>query len=361
MADAPTAERALPRMRRYTTLSMVAVVLLFTALIAVASPEPWLLAGVLVAGALVTVQYAFWEHLPPLWAWLPALLLSVAVWIACIGVYDGPLVAVLPALSIAQLVSIAPRRRRVLAAGLGLVPMLAPIGIVALIRPEPTWPGWVTTASFAYVAALSLILLNAYGWGLYLQLDEARRASAELAVAKERYRFATDLHDIQGHTLHVIRLKTRLAQKLLDRDPAAARAQLVEADELIGETLANTRSLAFGERRVSLASELANAGELLAAAGIRWTVDGTADAAASHELLGLVVRETTTNILRHAQPTEVTVTVAPGRLRIENDGSKDTTRPLSGLARLAERFEAEGGVLRTTRTGDRFVTDAELP
>ena len=83
--------------------------------------------------------------------------------------------------------------------------------------------------------------------------------------------------------------------------------------------------------------------------------------AAAHELFGLVVRETTTNILRHAQPTEVRVELAPGRLRIENDGSPASGRPLSGLARLAERFEAEGGALRTTRDGDRFVTEAELP
>ena len=348
-------------MRRYTTWSMVGVVAMFTVLTVLPTPGVWLQVAIGGTGALVTLQYWFWDRRPPLWALLPALLSSTALWIVSIVIGDGPLVAVLLALSIAQLVSVTPQRLRVLAGALGLVPMLAPVAVFAVLQPEETWAPWATTGVVAYVAAMSLILLNGYGWGLYLQLDEARRASAELAVAKERYRFATDLHDIQGHTLHVIRLKTQLAQKLLDRDPAAARVQLTEADQLIAETLANTRSLAFGERRVSLASELANAGELFTAAGIRWRVDDATGTAAGPELFGLVVRETTTNILRHAQPTEVIVDLAPGRLRIENDGSPTSMRPLSGLARLAERFEAEGGVLRTARTADRFVTEAELP
>ena len=185
--------------------------------------------------------------------------------------------------------------------------------------------------------------------------------SAQLAVAQERYRFAADLHDIQGHTLHVIRLKTQLAAKLMKRDPDVALAHLAEADQLIGDTLANTRSFAFGDRTVSLASELANAKELFAAAGIAWKQSGSAGVAGPHdELLGLVAREATTNILRHAQAKAVTVTVGPGWLSIANDGSPEFTRSLSGLARLAERFAAIGGTLTTSSDGGIFTTEARL-
>jgi two-component system sensor histidine kinase DesK len=348
-------------MRRYTTVSMVTVVVLFSGFAMISDMEFWVRVGVLVAGALVAVQFAFWDRLPPLWILLPALAVSLAVWIACLMTRGAPLVSVLLSLSIVQLISVQPRRYRWPALAAGALLVLLPVGAFAALRADDFWEPWAVSAVIAFVAAALTILLNGYSWGLYLQLDEARKVSAELAVAKERFRFAADLHDIQGHTLHVIRLKTQLAQKLLDRDPAAARAHLAEADQLIAETLANTRSLAFGERQVSLSSELANAGELLTAAGIGWHVDGAIGAGPPHELFGLVVRETTTNILRHAQPTEVRVALAPGRLRIENDGSATSARPLSGLARLGERFEAAGGVLRTTRNGDRFVTEAELP
>ena len=354
-------ESALPRMRRYTTWSMVVLVVVFTGMTTLTEYDWWVRLGLFGAGALVALQFYFWDRVPPVWVLAPALGVSFGVWIACLISRGAPLAAVVLSLSIAQLVSVVPTRLRWMAALGGAAAVLLPVAVFAAVRPSEVWLPWAFSAGIAYVAAAIATLLNGYSWGLYLQLDEARKVSAELAVAKERFRFAADLHDIQGHTLHVIRLKTQLAQKLLDRDPEAARDHLAEADQLIAETLANTRDLAFGERQVSLPSELANAGELLTAAGIAWHVDGAVGAAPAHELFGLVVRETTTNILRHAQPTEVRVELAPGRLRIENDGSQASARPLSGLARLAERFEAAGGVLRTSRDGDRFVTEAELP
>jgi two-component system sensor histidine kinase DesK len=158
----------------------------------------------------------------------------------------------------------------------------------------------------------------------------------------------------------VLKLKTQLVDKLIDRDPVAAHTHLAEAQQLINETLANTRSLAFGERHVAVASELANASELLSAAGISYTVTGEFPSDPQEELFGLVVREATTNILRHAQPTAVTINLGERRVRISNNGSPASPRPLSGLARLAERFERVGGTLRTSTTNDVFVTEAEI-
>jgi two-component system sensor histidine kinase DesK len=208
------------------------------------------------------------------------------------------------------------------------------------------------------VLAIGLFVLNNYAWGLYLEIDAARRGAADLAVVQERFRFAADLHDIQGHTLHVIRLKTQLARRLLDTNPVAARVHLLEAETLIGETLANTRSLAFGDREVALAAEVANAQALFVAAGIRCDVDGDPGTAVADELFGLAMRETTTNILRHSQATHVQVTIAPDRLVIENDGSPERHRPPSGLARLGERFEAAGGALLTRSSDGIFTTEA---
>jgi two-component system sensor histidine kinase DesK len=89
-------------------------------------------------------------------------------------------------------------------------------------------------------------------------------------------------------------------------------------------------------------------------------VTGTPVPGANDELFGLVMREATTNILRHSQATQVNVVVEPRRLLVTNDGSAPSTRPLSGLARLAERCEAAGGMLRTSVSDGLFTTEATV-
>lgn len=355
-----TGERALSRMRRYTTVSLGLALGAFVVLIVVSATTLPLQIITGVVGAIVITLSLFWEHRAPVWLHLTGVIATCALWSYQLATGGSPIVALLYTLAIAIYLSHARTHQWWwMTAGLGFV--LGPIVAAMIVAPDDNWSPWAAVAIVSYVASLGFFLLNSYAWGLYLEIDSLRRSSAELAVAQERYRFAADLHDIQGHTLHVIRLKTRLAARLLERDPIAAREQLVEADQLIGETLANTRSLAFGDRHVALASELANAGELLQAAGITWSVTGTRTPGEHDELLGLVMRETTTNVLRHAQATEVSVELAPHRLVIHNDGSPESMRPLSGLARLAERIEAAGGTLRTSLAGGRFTTEASIP
>jgi two-component system sensor histidine kinase DesK len=354
-------EGALGRMRRYTTLSMVLLVVFFVFLVAVALEPVPLRIAIVVAGALACAYCVYWEQEAPLWLSIATIALTYAVW--CWSVFErvAPLPAILFAIAAAIPISKL-RRHRTVASAASIALTMVPIVVASIVIPSDDWIQWVIGGVAGQAAALSAFFLNRYAWNLYLEIDTARQTSAQLAVAQERYRFAADLHDIQGHTLHVLRLKTQLAAKLLERDPTTALEHLREADALIGETLANTRSLAFGERHVSLASEVANARELFEAAGISWHVDGAVPPAGPHEeLLGLVMREATTNILRHAQATSVRVSVGPNRLVVINDGSPATTRALSGLARLAERFEAVGGTLRTTASSGSFTTEASIP
>lgn len=208
-------------------------------------------------------------------------------------------------------------------------------------------------------AAMNIMMAaNTYGWGLSLQLDQAREGEAQLAIMQERYRFAADLHDIQGHTLHVLGLTVRLAERTVRTDPDAAAEHLRTAQELIGETLAQTRTLATGDRVVTMEAESANAQAIAEAAGITWIVTGEV---AGDELLAVLLREATTNLLRHAQATAVEVTFGPGRVRVSNDGAPDTGGPQGGLARLAERFAARGGTLTTRRGDGRFEVEGVLP
>ncbi|MCI9887972.1 hypothetical protein JT358_05780 [Micrococcales bacterium 31B] len=167
------------------------------------------------------------------------------------------------------------------------------------------------------------------------------------------------MHDIQGHTLHALKLSLRVARKPIPSDPQAAAARLEEAEHLVEQALRETRSLATGEREMNIGFELANAEQLSRAAGIEWQCAGEA-ADASDELLAILRREATTNLLRHATATHVEVTLAPGLVSMRNDGAKPF-KGMRGLANLSNRFSARGGTLSAQCTDGWFTVTGRLP
>jgi len=185
------------------------------------------------------------------------------------------------------------------------------------------------------------------------ELQEAREELARNAVAEERMRFARDLHDLLGHSLSLIALKSELARRLAEVDPPRARQEMADVEEAARRALAEVRDAVSGYRQVSCGQALAEARAALSGAGIAVrlparvpTLPGPVDAA-----LGWVVREATTNVLRHSGARTVTVTLtedgAEAVLTVADDGRgpADDTEPGSGLAGLAERVGALGGAL----------------
>lgn len=344
---------ALARMRRYTTWITVGVVAAYVFLIGMAQSKSSvsMLTASLIVGALVCWQCVHWEEgaRPALAG--SVLLASYALSWAIAIAHRNPLDAVAFSFS-AALVTSTPPLARWRWHAVAIVLAVLPVAVFSDVKA-------IVGVAAMTAAAIGLFRANRFGFGLYLEIDRARRATADLAVMRERYRFAADLHDIQGQALHVSRLKLQLADKLLDEDPGLARTHMREAEQLIAETIAETRSLAYGERGVTLAGELANSESLVRAAGIDLDVQGHAPVGHRFdELFALVVREATTNLLRHAQAEHVLVELGSDFVRIVNDGAKDGTQELSGLARLGERFAALGGTLETSRTGLTFVTSA---
>jgi two-component system, NarL family, sensor histidine kinase DesK len=285
---------------------------------------------------------------------------------------DDGIWSVAPATMVAVIATFLPPRRRWLllaaAAVLG--------GIAALASGSEGGGGWLGAmllppALLAITAATMLGIL--WGWEVAARLERARRLSAELAVKDERLRFAADLHDIQGHHLQVIALKSELAARLAQTDPARAAVEMQQVQRPSTEALRDTRAVVQGYRRTSLDEEIANATRVLAAADIdaRMQLDADTDSdrlsETSRHLLGLVVREATTNVLRHSQAerAQVDYRVAAGvaQLRMGNDGAVDQpgASPGSGLRTLAERLVAAGGTLTWEQDGDRFVVVASLP
>ncbi|GAA2023589.1 hypothetical protein GCM10009839_21500 [Catenulispora yoronensis] len=347
-ADVP----ALARMRRYTTWALVGIVAGYVFLVAGQSRSLWSLAAMLGVGAMVCWQCLYWEHGAPRVLAVATLAVSYAMYCVVVGNHASPIGGVAFALSVGLVVSspaFAQWSWTLLGVALAVLPAV-------LIRADG---GYIALVVAMIAGSVAMFRVNRFGFGLYLEIDQARRTTAELAVVRERYRIAADLHDIQGQALHVSRLKLRLADQLLADDPGLARAQVREAEQLIADAIAETRRLAYGQRRLTFAGELANSESLIRAAGIELDVAGTVPVGHRlDELFGLVVREATTNLLRHAQAEQVVITIGADSVRIVNDGATEDARALSGLARLGERFAAAGGTLTTSRAGETFTTAA---
>ncbi|MGM1018822.1 MAG: sensor histidine kinase [Actinomycetota bacterium] len=239
------------------------------------------------------------------------------------------------------------------------------IGATALFFHPITWSLVGLYLLLPFVGTLfiaGVLVISEQTWVLVRRVERAKEVEGDLAIARERARFAGDLHDIQGHSLHVIKLKATLAQRLIDRDPDRAAAELDEIRSLVDDTIARTRQLAYARYELNLSAEIENARRVCEAAGIVVDVrDEVMPGTSPHPLLAQVLREGTTNLLRHARPTSVSIVASTGHVEIVNDGVTDgEDTELHGLGRLRERVDAAGGALQIVRTPGRFGLRAEL-
>lgn len=205
-------------------------------------------------------------------------------------------------------------------------------------------------------------------WEGALKLEQARRDAAELAATRERLRLAEDLHDILGHALEVVSLKSELAVRLTDQEKS--KAEMIEVQRLARNALRDVRALAQGNRPTDFATELTGARKLLDSAGI--SCDFSADPAVltngERDLFGRVLREAMTNALRHSDPRScgVSLVAKPNEvvLRVVNDGVAPlrSAEDGSGLASLARRVKEAGGSFTAgTVDPESFEVIASLP
>ena len=209
---------------------------------------------------------------------------------------------------------------------------------------------------------------------LKLSHDEVRR----LATVAERERIGRDLHDLLGHTLSLVALKSELAGKLLHRDPQAAHREIVEVSRVAREALAQVRAAVTGIRAAGIAAELVSAKLLLESDGIgfdaaaamreleRAVQDGGALPASVESALSLTLREAVTNIQRHAhaRTARVAFAIEAGEavLGIADDGRGGAIAPGNGLSGMRERIEALGGRLRIeSPKGEGTRLDIRVP
>ena len=184
--------------------------------------------------------------------------------------------------------------------------------------------------------------------------EDYERMSRDLAIVEERERVARDVHDVLGHSLTVVTVKAELAERLVDLDPDRAKAELLEIQALSRQALAEIRATVGGLRVARLGDELASARAALAGAGIEGHVPddpGVVDPR-HRTVLAWVLREATTNVVRHSDADTCWVELAPNGLTVRDDGRGLGGRPEgNGIRGLRERVGAAGGRL-TIGSGD---------
>jgi two-component system sensor histidine kinase DesK len=195
------------------------------------------------------------------------------------------------------------------------------------------------------------------------KLRKANDEIEHLAKVAERERIARDLHDVLGHTLSVITLKSELAGKLMDRDPQRAAKEISEVEEISRQALSDVRDAIRGYRSQGLLAELARAKSTLETAGLTVECDAAATVnipAMQESILCLAVREAVTNIVRHAQARTCRMRLEQQngscRLQISDDGRGWNGSEGNGLRGMRERVEMVGGTLQRIGASGTTVT-----
>ncbi|NUP47651.1 MAG: hypothetical protein HOW97_10120, partial [Catenulispora sp.] len=229
-----------------------------------------------------------------------------------------------------------------------------------------------------YAITAAVFILTLYGTIRLVRLiNELHSSREELAVSAadtERVRVSRDLHDLLGQSLSAISLKGDLATRLLSVDPVRARHEITSLAELARSTLRDVRAVTRAEHHVTLQEEMAAAQALLAAAGVdtRIDADGTNDpdlrlSGETQRVLAWAVREGTTNLLRHSDATNCTITLARTAgtisLTIHNNGVRHPRiDDGSGLAGVKARAAAIGGRAGAQLSGnDEFHLRVTVP
>ena len=236
------------------------------------------------------------------------------------------------------------------------------------------------------VGAIEGVLLHINGWTLFYsalfpviigagntflaernrmnrKLRKANEEIEHLAKVAERERIARDLHDVLGHTLSVITLKSELAGKLIDRDPERAGKEIREVEEISRQALSEVRDAIRGYRAKGLLAELAQAKSTLETAGLAVQCDAATTVklpAMQESVLSLAVREGVTNVVRHAQARTCRLRLEQQngsfRLEIHDDGLGFSSTEGNGLRGMRERVEMLGGTLERRNQSGTTLT-----
>ncbi|MFD7900823.1 sensor histidine kinase [Kitasatospora sp. NPDC059747] len=249
-----------------------------------------------------------------------------------------------------------------------------------VVSPDVALAQVVLGVGTAWAFGLTLRILgerNLQLAALTLRLQHEQAARMRHALTEERLRIARELHDVIAHHISVVAVQAGLAGYVFESDPTTARSALDTIAGSSREALEEMRGLlhvlrvppeepeggsgrpeepAPGLARLPALIERVEAAGLtveLTVAGEPYPLAPGPDLSAYR-----VVQEALTNVLKHAGPADVRLSLdyRPGRLSVGVRDGGPTARggaPVPpgvsgghGLIGMRERVEAHGGMLR---------------
>jgi two-component system, NarL family, sensor histidine kinase DesK len=248
------------------------------------------------------------------------------------------------------------------------------LGGFAILAVTIITEGMLLHASPWAYAFIALLIFMVGGTNLFMaqkiransKLRLAHEEIEQLAKLAERERIARDLHDVLGHTLSVVVLKSELAGRLIAGDPERAASEIADVENIARTALSEVREAIRGYRAEGLAAEIKRAHSTLDAAGVTLICEEKPPALnpAEETVMSLVLREAVTNVVRHAQASQCVMRFATQNgntaLVVEDDGRGGVREEGNGLRGMRERIEALGGRFAIDGTRGTRIT-IELP
>ncbi len=247
------------------------------------------------------------------------------------------------------------------------------LGLLALYEAECVLVGVIPQ----YVAGLTALLCLATCIGNQFWIENARKnvelrishdEIRRLATLAERERIGRDLHDLLGHTLSLIAIKSELAEKLAPRDVERAVREIADVKNIARGALKEVRAAVSGFRAAALEGELAAARALLGSSGVELMapqLDNPLPAEVESSV-AMIVREAVTNIHRHSgarhAAIEIYNEVDALVLVVRDDGKGGIIRRGNGLTGIGERVHSLAGTLDIKSSpGEGTILSARLP
>ncbi|HLJ34537.1 MAG TPA: sensor histidine kinase [Ktedonobacteraceae bacterium] len=241
------------------------------------------------------------------------------------------------------------------------IPVAVVITLLAMAVSWYTGSGLLDLVQTVVFVSAIIFIMKSMLWSITTswELNAARKEISRLAVETERLRIARDLHDLLGHNLSLIALKSELAGRLVKAAPERAVAEIGDVENVARTTLQEVREAVASYRQPTLASELHAAREILTAAGVAYHYEGDENMigtlpSAIEGVLAWAVREGVTNVIRHSRARQCTIRAARVKetafIEIADDGvgsDSSSDRQGNGLRGLAERVAALGGQCET--------------
>lgn len=325
------------------TVWLVFLVYPILALLSTAAPPAWIVTGWVALGAFVVLYVAGFVNgmsfgggglttppRPVQWVVFASLIVCTALTVPAVG---GAALSFLPFIMSFASYGLT-RIAHWVTCGVGIAVT------AAVVFLTPTGLNYLTVLAIMVLLAV----VNTVSTTLIIRSAEAERLGLELATSEGREAVARDVHDLVGHSLTVVSLKAQLVRRLIDSDPERAKAELADIESLTAAAISGVRTTVAGVRSAALLEQLDSCRDALQSADVTMRVEGEAGVLSPAQSLtaSWILREATTNVLRHAEAGVVTVRIAPGNFSVADDGRGFTGGEGNGVRGMRERATIGG-------------------